>query len=133
MGDITTKKDDHKLVELMHSGKESIEIAKPFERDIFLFDTQVAGTSHIEGIENIEPNLKVGEKLHFFREPDNIYDEAAILVMTQNNEKIGYVPKKDNIVFARLMDAGKLLFGKIAEKEMHGGWLKIKMEIYLHE
>ncbi|NLL92443.1 MAG: restriction endonuclease [Ruminococcaceae bacterium] len=133
MGDLTVNKDDRKLVELINSGKEGIGIIKPFERDIFLFDTHVAGTTHIVGIEDIEPHLNIGEKLHFFREPDNMHDEAAILVMTKNEVKIGYVPKKDNIIFSRLMDAGKILFGRISEKEMRGKWLRIKMEIYLHE
>ena len=42
-----------------------------FERDIFLFDTCVAGTSHVEGIEALESQLREGERLAFFREPDN--------------------------------------------------------------
>ena len=49
------------------------------------------------------------------------------------NVKIGYVPKEDNIVFSRLMDAGKLLFGKITAKALKGKWLKINIGIYLHE
>jgi hypothetical protein len=31
------------------------------------------------------------------------------------------------------MDAGKLLFGKITDKELKGKWLKLKIGIYLHE
>lgn len=37
----------------------------------------------------------------------------------------------DNIVFSRLMDAGKLLYGRISKKEKVGNWLKITMDIYL--
>ena len=48
-------------------------------------------------------------------------------------EKIGYVPRQDNVVFSRLMDAGKVLFAKIKEKEMRGKWAKIEIKIYLHE
>ncbi|HBQ86290.1 MAG TPA: restriction endonuclease, partial [Syntrophomonas sp.] len=47
--------------------------------------------------------------------------------------KIGYVPKVDNVIFSRLMDAGKLLFGRIASKGMQGNWLKIDIRVYLHE
>lgn len=43
------------------------------------------------------------------------------------------IPKADNAVFSRLMYAGKLLFGKLTEKEKRGSWLRIKMEIYLNE
>ena len=57
----------------------------------------------------------------------------AIAVKNTDGVKIGYVPKADNAVFSRLMDAGKLLFGKLTEKEKRGSWLRIKMEIYLNE
>ncbi len=105
----------------------------PFERDIFLFATTVAGTSYVEGIEELEPHLSEGDKLDFFREPDNAYDKRAIVIKNGDGVKIGYVPRRDNIVFSRLMDAGKLLFGRIASKEGQGGWLKIDIKIYLHE
>lgn len=120
------------LASLLHSGSE-IAIPKPYERDIFLFDTYVAGTSHIPGIEELEPLLKPSEKLNFFREPNNPYDSKAIVVKTENGVKIGYVPRKDNAVFARLMDAGKLLFGRITDKNILDGWVKIDIKIYLHE
>ncbi len=120
------------LVELLkHNGE--IEIPKPFERDIFLFDTFIAGTTHIEGIEELEPFINVGDKLDFFREPDNPYDKEAIVIKNKNGVKVGYVPKTDNVIFSRLMDAGKLLFGKIEEKEMKGSWLKINIKVYLKD
>lgn len=115
-------------------GKESgIVIPKPFERDIFLFDTFVAGTTHIDEIETIGSSINEGDKLVFYREPENHYDPQAIRIETVKNEKIGYVPQQDNIVFSRLMDAGKILFGKVTEKEKRGNWLKIEIKIYLHE
>lgn len=120
------------LVELLkHNGE--IEIPKPFERDIFLFDTFIAGTTHIEGIEELEPFINVGDKLDFFREPDNPYDKEAIVIKNKNGVKVGYVPKADNVIFSRLMDAGKLLFGQIEEKEMKGNWLKINIKVYLKD
>lgn len=48
-------------------------------------------------------------------------------------EKIGYVPREDNVVFSRLMDAGKALFARVISKEMRGSWLRIEIKIYLHE
>ena len=44
-----------------------------------------------------------------------------------------YVSQQDNVIFSRLMDAGKLLFGKVKEKELIGKWLRIKIEFFLHE
>ena len=121
------------LIGLLHGQSEGLAIPKPFERDIFLFDTHVAGTTHIEGIEELALHLNIGDKLDFFREPDNYYDDKAIVVKNIDGVKIGYIPRRDNAVFSRLMDAGKVLFGKITHKEMKGKWLKIKIDIYLHE
>ena len=67
------------------------------------------------------------------REPNNPYDKQAIVIKTGNGVKIGYVPKQDNIVFSRLMDAGKLLFGRISGKEKKGKWVVIKIKVFLHE
>ncbi|MFR0795756.1 MAG: hypothetical protein ACLSHG_04925 [Oscillospiraceae bacterium] len=53
------------LVGLLHGKGGEISIPKPFEKDIFLFDTYVAGTTHIEGIEELEPHLNVDDRLAF--------------------------------------------------------------------
>lgn len=120
------------LVGLLH-GQGGLTIPQPFERDIFLFDSSVAGTSFIEGIEELEPHLNIGDRLQFFREPDNPHDKQAIVIKNNDGVKIGYVPKADNLIFSRLMDAGKVLFGKITKKTMRGTWLDIKIKIFLHE
>ena len=132
MGDLV-KTGGSGLVGLLHGRNGEISIPKPFEKDIFLFDTYVAGTTHIEGIEELELHLNVDDRLAFFREPDNRYDKQAIVIKTVDGVKIGYVPKQDNVIFARLMDAGKLLFGKITSKEKKGSWVKIYIKVFLHE
>lgn len=115
-------------------GRESgLAVPKPYERDIYLFDTYVAGTTHVEGMEEIGESLEEDDKLVFYREPENRHDPQAIRIETVREEKIGYVPKQDNVVFSRLMDAGKVLFAKVISKEMRGSWLRIKIKIYLHE
>lgn len=117
---------------LKYGQKNELGDVKPYQRDIMLFDTYVAGTSHIKGIEELEKDLKIDDRLEFFREPDNPHDPNAIVVKDTNGKKVGYVPMRDNIVFSRLMDAGKLLYGKITAKELRGKWVKIYMDIYLH-
>lgn len=131
--DHLTKEEKLGMVSLLHGKNGEVSIPKPFERDIFLFDTYVAGTSHVEGIEELEPHLQIGDRLAFFREPENPYDAQAIVIKTTDSVKIGYVPRQDNVIFARLMDAGKLLFGKITEKEKKGKWVRISIDIFLHE
>ena len=131
--DYLTKEEKSGLLSLLHGKNGEVSMPKPFERDIFLFDTYVAGTSHVEGIEELEPHLQIGDRLAFFREPENPYDAQAIVIKTTDSVKIGYVPRQDNVIFARLMDAGKLLFGKITEKEKKGKWVRISIDIFLHE
>ena len=131
--DYLTKEEKSGLVSLLHGKNGEVSMPKPFERDIFLFDTYVAGTSHVEGIKELEPHLQIGDRLAFFREPENPYDAQAIVIKTTDGVKIGYVPGQDNVIFARLMDAGKLLFGKITEKEKKGKWVRISIDIFLHE
>ena len=41
------------------------------------------------------------------------------------------MPEKDNIVFARLMDAGKKLSARITNIEKKGSFTKISVSIYL--
>ena len=132
MGDLV-KSGAGGLMGLLHGQNGELTIPKPFERDIFLFDTYVAGTTHIEGMEELEPYLNIDDRLEFFREPDNPYDKHAIVIKTADCVKIGYVPRQDNVIFARLMDAGKLLFGKITSKEKKGSWVKIYIKVFLHE
>ena len=132
MGDLI-KTDSGRLVSLLHGAGGNLSVPQPFERDIYLFDTHVAGTSFIEGIEELEPHLNLGDKLDFFREPDNPHDKQAIVIKNQDGIKVGYVPRKDNLIFSRLMDAGKLLFGRITAKEMRDSWLKMDIKIFLHE
>ena len=132
MGELQ-KDENFSLVAILQGKGGNPAIPKPFERDIFLFDTHVAGTSHIEGIEELEPHLNIDDKLDFFREPDNPHDKRAIVIKNADGVKIGYVPKADNVIFSRLMDAGKLLFGRITSKCMQGRWLKINIRIYLRD
>lgn len=127
------KSESGEIVSLLHGKNGKVSIPKPFERDIFLFDMHVAGTGHIEGLKELEPYLNIDDKLEFFREPDNPHDKRAIVIKNTDGVKIGYVPQSDNVIFSRLMDAGKLLFARIAFKQMFGNWLNINIKVFLHE
>lgn len=126
-------KGKNNLIDFLVDNGRGIDIPRPFEQDIYLFDTYVAGTTHVEGIEGIYSTLKIEDKLVFYREIENEHDPQAIRIETLEKEKIGYVPHQDNVVFSRLMDAGKVLFAKVMEKEMRGKRARIKIKIYLHE
>ena len=127
------KVDKGKAIDLLHGGGGDLVIPKPFNRQIFLFETHIAGTSHIENMDELAGKIEIGTKVSFYREATNEYDPKAIKVELDDGSKIGYIPKADNPVFARLMDAGKLLFGKVKEKEKKGNWHYISIYIYLDD
>ena len=111
--------------------KGSIDnVLKPLTKEIFLFDTYVAGTSHLTDksvLDEIRPN----DKLTLKRE-NNKFDDMAILLIAASGKKLGYIPEKDNTVFSRLMDAGKLLTAGIKTIEkVTENYYKIKIDIFL--
>ena len=127
------KKDQNSLINYIINNKNELDLPKPFEHDIYLFDSFVAGTTHIKNIEEIYQTIEKDDKLVFYREPENEYDPQAIRIETLKKEKVGYVPRQDNIIFSRLIDAGKNIFAKVETKEMKGKWARIYIKIYLHE
>lgn len=88
-------------------------LIQPLIKEIYLFDSFIAGTTHLKDPSVLEV-LQINQKLNLIRE-DNKFDENAIRIQTEEGIKCGYIPEKDNIVFARLMDAGKLLIARIKE------------------
>ena len=123
------------IVEKKESAVAAIEshelgdIIKPLIREIHLFDSYIAGTTHLEDSSVLDA-IKVGDVLTLQRE-DNKFDSNAILILNEDKKKLGYVPEKDNIVFARLMDAGKLLKARITQISQKGSFKQIGVGIYL--
>lgn len=101
--------------------------------EIFLFDTHIAGTTYIEDIDKLAKNLKIGDRLEFEREEDNYYDLQAIKIINKEGKKLGYIPQRDNVIFARLIDHGKILFARVRKIELKGRWYKIDIAIFLEE
>lgn len=126
-----SKSDPSGIIGLMHNGNGEIALPIPFGQEVFLFDTTVAGTTHIKNLSEIE--LKSNQKLLFFREPDNQHDKNAIAISTENRTKIGYVPQADNPIFARLLDAGKVLYARVSDKYYRGSWMVIHIKVYLED
>ncbi len=121
-------KNQQNLVSLV-AGHELGDIIKPLIKEIHLFDSYIAGTTHLNDKSVLE-KIKVGDVLSLQRE-DNKFDSNAILILNEEGKKLGYVPEKDNIIFARLMDAGKLLKAKINDITRKGSFTQIGIGIYL--
>ena len=104
-------------------------VIKPLIKEVHLFDSYVAGTTHLED-QTVLETIKEGDWLLLRRE-DNKFDSNAIMIFTENKRKLGYVPEKDNLIFARLMDAGKILKAKINNITKKGTFNQISVGIYL--
>lgn len=123
-----TKKEETMVAVVQ--GNELGDIIKPLIKEIHLFDSYIAGTTHLKDKSALD-EIKVGDMLTLQRE-ENKFDSNAILILTADKKKLGYVPEKDNIIFARLMDAGKLLKAKITKIQDKGDFFKqINVGIYL--
>ena len=116
------------LTELMHA---RLDIPSPFMKDIYLLRQAIVGTRYLGGSDELVEDLKPGSRISFVAEPDNKFDEHAVMALDCQGRKLGYIPEKDNLVFSRLMDAGKLLAGKVNDVEKKGSFTKIGIGIYL--
>ena len=76
------------LVSLVES-HDLADIIKPLTKEIHLFDSFVAGTTHLQDASVLE-EIKVGDKLTLRRE-DNKFDSNAILILNEDMKKLGYL------------------------------------------
>ncbi len=125
-------KIDPKYLEIVRSSLNKTGLPKPFVQEVELLDCNIAGTTFIN-LKDIEPNLKKNQLLVLKREPKNEYDDKAILILTEDGQKLGYVPQERNEILSNLMDAGKLLFGRLDEKNWVGRWLRLDIQVFLRD
>ena len=126
-------KFDPGFVNILAKGFNGNGISLPFITEIQLIKCYVAGTTFRVDIAEIEPELKKDDFLVFKREPDNEHDKLAIAIYDKRERRIGYIPQRKNEISARLMDAGKIVFGKIEKKNWRDDWLKIKIKVYMRD
>lgn len=87
-------------------------VVMPLMNEIFLSFTDIAGTRYVDN-QDVFKKLEKNDPLLLEREADNKYDSNAIKVLTIDGEKLGYIPKRDNSIFTRLMDSGKILHARV--------------------
>ena len=125
-------KIDPKYLEIVRTSLDKTGLPKPFVQEVELLDCNIAGTTFLN-LKDIEPHLKNNQLLVLKREPKNEYDDKAILILTEDGQKLGYVPQEKNEILSRLMDAGKLLFGRLDEKIWVDRWLRLDIQVYLRD
>ncbi len=99
-------------------------------RSILLCECHVAGTAY-QHLSETGENLSIGDELLLKREHHNKYDYFAIAVWDTENNKIGFIPKNQNIILARLMDAGKILQTFIIENKRKNNYIYLRIRIFL--
>ena len=117
------------LMSLLHNngGQDII----PFTREIFVINVYVAGTNYYKNIDQLQDQITNTTHLTMIRQPDNEVDQYAIGLYF-NHTQIGWVPMKDNLVIARLMDAGKLFNCKVVSVTKNGpSHPRINVSIYM--
>jgi hypothetical protein len=127
------KIDETNILAVLNAQNGGLDIGKPFSRQIYLISASIAGAYYVDNIDDLLDEIEIGTKLRFFREPDNKYDELAILVKDQNGNKMGYVPRSKNPILARLMDAGKRIYGTVKEINNVDSYINIEMEIFMDD
>ena len=116
------------LMALLSGGGKDI---MPFQREIFVINVFVAGTGYCDKIGELQQYLAKDTQLTLRRHPDNEVDEFAI-GLYYNEHRIGWVPMKDNLVMARLMDAGKMFTCKVVSiNRKDPDWPRINVSIYM--
>ena len=70
--------DNNNIVSVLNNGV-GLDIGKPFSQEIFLIEVHIAGTTHIDNKEILESKLNKGVEVKFYREPNNKYDNKAIV------------------------------------------------------
>ena len=128
----TIVKIDPKYLEFVRTSLDKEGLPKPFVQEVALLNCNIAGTTFLD-LDEIEPELKKHQLLMLKREPKNKDDDKAILILTEDGQKLGYVPKKKNEVLSNLMDAGKLLFGRLNKKTWVDTWLKLDVQVFLRD
>lgn len=126
-------KFDPGFVNILTAGFNGKGLAFPFITEIQLMECYVAGTTFREDIDEIELELQKDDLLVLKREPDNEHDKLAIAIYDKGERRIGYIPQRKNEILARLMDAGKIVFGKIESKKWQNSWLNINILVYMRD
>ena len=125
-------KIDPKYLEFVRTSLDKEGLPKPFVQEVALLNCNIAGTTFLD-LNEIEPELNKHQLLMLKREPKNNDDDKAIFILTEDGQKLGYVPKKKNEVLSNLMDAGKLLFGRLNKKTWVDTWLKLDVQVFLRD
>ena len=103
---------------------------KHARRDVLIQTSSIAGFQYYQG-EFFWEQLSLGDPLQLSREPENPYDENAVAIYREGI-KLGYLPRVENIVVARMMDKGHHINALIENKQKSADpWGRMTVEVWL--
>jgi len=110
----------------------SADATQENKQKLKLIDAYIAGFQYYDGPE-VADMLETGLKLTLRREPQNRYDHSAVEVYA-GEAKLGYLPYRDNITIALLMDAGIRAHACITELDPESfPYGSVKMEVWCEQ
>jgi len=100
------------------------------ERMILLQESPVAGFQYHRG-HDIWPFLREGERVSLVRESFNGHDHDAVAVYFRN-DKLGFIPHRQNTTIAQMLDRGEKLNAKITRLlDENNPWRRVRISISL--
>lgn len=109
--------------------KHSQENKPQATREIRLSSPYIAGFQYYKGLE-LDQILKENDRLILKREKQNTHDRYAIEVFSGSN-KLGYLPREENKIIARMMDQGMTVKARIIKiKPEDHPYRRIKAEVF---
>ncbi|MDP3642358.1 MAG: HIRAN domain-containing protein [Bacteroidota bacterium] len=114
---------------LLFVPKHSSENVPKATKEIRLSSPYIAGFQYYQGVE-LEQMLKENDPLMLKRKAQNPHDCNAIEVFS-GSSKLGYLPREENKVIARMMDQGLAVKARIVKvnTEEHP-YRKVKMKVF---
>ncbi|MGJ7029565.1 HIRAN domain-containing protein [Niabella hirudinis] len=105
-------------------------IVKQYHR-IYLLQSFVRGFRFYEGMRLLD-QMQEGDMLQMVREPENQFDTSAI-ALHFNKHRIGYIPREDNELLSKLMDAEVLqMQAEITHlKKEAKAWENVHVAVYV--
>lgn len=105
-------------------------ISKPSPIWLCLERFHIAGFRYYDGLALLA-RLRPGDRLRLWAEPDNLYDPWAVEVFWGEN-KLGYVPRRQNATIYRLLVQGAAVEGRICAVESAAApWEMVEAEALL--
>lgn len=74
----------------------------------YFLHCNIAGLQYYEVLE-VWKNLEIGQTLELIPEPNNRYDEHAVIVAF-DGKKLGYLPRSQNKVVSKILQAGHNIY-----------------------